>query len=225
MSDWSEFIVAFLVFYGSHMIPAQPAIRGRLAAALGERCYLFLYTSLSILLLAWLVDAAARAPHVTLWERAAWQNLVPLITMIPACLLATFGIGARGGLSLGSHAKHPFIATRPGIATITRHPILWALTLWSLAHSVPNGDLAHAILFGSFALTAMLGMVIFDRRARRRLGDASWREVLQTTAFIPFSRGFGRHGVDRPWQRILLSVGIYGALLVLHAPIIGVSPM
>ena len=112
MSGWSEFIAAFLVFYGSHMIPARPAIRGRLAAALGERHFLFLYTSLSILLLAWLIDAAARSPHVTLWEHAAWQNLVPLITMIPACLLAVFGIGARGGLSLGSQAKHPFSATR-----------------------------------------------------------------------------------------------------------------
>ena len=208
MLDWSEFIVAFLAFYGSHMIPARSAVRGRLAGALGERSYLLLYTSLSILLLAWLIEAAARAPHVTLWERTAWQNFVPLITMLPASLLAAFGMGTRGGLSLGSQAKYPFDSTRPGIAAITRHPLLWALALWSLAHLAPNGDLAHVILFGSFALTALLGMVVFDRRARRRLGDACWREVLQTTAFMPFARGFGGHGVDRPWQRALLGGGL-----------------
>lgn len=225
MSDWSEFIIAFLAFYGSHMIPAQPAIRSRLAATLSERYYLILYASLSILLLAWLIEAAARAPHVTLWERTTWQNLVPLITMLPACLLTAFGIGTRGGLSLGSQAKYPFDPTRPGIATITRHPLFWALVLWSLAHIAPNGDLAHVILFGSFALTALLGMVAFDRRARRRLGDACWQEVLQTTTVIPFARGFSGHRVDRPWRGVFLGIGIYGALLVLHAPIIGASPI
>ncbi|MGI9435187.1 MAG: NnrU family protein [Geminicoccaceae bacterium] len=224
MSDWSEFIIAFLAFFGSHMIPTRLAIRSRLAATLGERCYLLLYASLSILLLAWLIGAAATAPHVTLWERTPWQNLVPLILMFPACLLAVFGIGTRGGLSLGSQAKHPFDSIRPGIAAITRHPLLWALTLWSLAHLVPNGDLAHVILFGSFASTALLGMVIFDRRARRRLGNARWQEVLHTTAFIPFARGIGGRGADGPRLRVLVGLGVYCALLVLHAPIIGVSP-
>jgi uncharacterized membrane protein len=144
--------------------------------------------------------------------------------MLPACLLAVFGIGASGGLSLGSQTQDPFDPAKPGIARITRHPLLWALTLWSLAHLAPNGDLAHVILFGSFASTALLGMIVFDRRARRRLGDAHWREVLRTTAFMPFTRGLGVHGVDRPWRRVLLGIAIYGVLLVLHAPIIGVSP-
>ena len=224
MSDWSEFIIAFLAFYGSHMIPTQPSIRSRLAATLGERCYLLLYTSLSILLLAWLIGAAARAPYLTLWERASSQNVVPLILMLPACLLAVFGIGIRGGLSLGSQARQPFDPIRPGITAITRHPLLWALMLWSLAHLVPNGNLAHVILFGSFASTALLGMIIFDRRARRRLGNARWQEVLRNTAFIPFARGIGGRGVDGPWPRVLLGLGIYCALLVFHSPIIGVSP-
>jgi len=179
MLAWSEFIVAFLAFYGSHMIPAQPAIRGRLAVALEERCYLLLYTSISILLLDWLIGAAARAPYVALWERAAWQNLVPLILMLPACLLAVFGIGASGGLSLGSQMQDPFDPAKPGIARITRHPLLWALMLWSLAHLAPNGDLAHVILFGSFASTSWLSMVLFERRARRRLGDARWQEAIE----------------------------------------------
>ncbi len=224
MSDWGEFIFVFLVFYASHMIPSRPVIRGRLVAVLGERPYLLLYAALSILLLAWLIEASGRAPHVTLWERAAWQNLVPLILMLPACLLAVFGIGAPGGLSLGSRTHPPFDAARPGITALTRHPLLWALLLWSSAHLAPNGDLAHVLLFGSFALTALLGMIAFDRRTQRRLGRARWREVLRVTAFIPCARGVGASDLDRPWLRVLLSAAIYGALLVLHAPIIGVSP-
>ncbi|MGI9485339.1 MAG: NnrU family protein [Geminicoccaceae bacterium] len=224
MWSWGEFIFVFSVFYASHMIPARPAIRDRLVAALGERFYLLLYVALSILLLAWLIGASARAPHVTLWERAVWQNLVPLILMLPACLLAAFGIGARGGLSLGNRMQHPFDSVQPGIATVTRHPLLWALVFWSLAHLAPNGDLAHVLLFGSFTLTALLGMIAFDRRTRRRLGPTRWREISDATAFIPFERGFGGHSLDRPWLRVLLGVAIYCALLVLHAPVIGISP-
>lgn len=224
MSGWGEFMIVFLAFYASHMIPARPAIRGRLAAALGERCYLLLYAALSILLLVWLIGAAARAPFVALWERALWQNLVPQILMFPVCLLAAFGIGARGGLSLGSRADPAFELARPGITAITRHPLLWALALWSIAHLAPNGDLAHIILFGSFALTAWLGMAVFDRRARRRYGEEHWRQVLRGTAFFPFARGFDCRGIDRPWLRGLFGAGLYGAFLILHAPLIGVSP-
>ena len=225
MSDWSEFTAAFLVFYASHMIPARPAIRDGLTAGLGERLYLLLYAALSIILLAWLIGAAGRAPYVSLWERALWQNKLPLILMVPACLLAIFGIGAPGGLSLGSRSKQPFDPARPGIAAITRHPLLWALTLWSLAHLAPNGDLAHGLLFGSFALTALLGMVAFDRRARRRLGEAGWREVRHATALVPRLRWPSGGGFDQPWLRVVIAIGIYAVLLTLHAPVIGVSPM
>ena len=224
MSGWGEFVVAFLAFYASHMIPARPAIRGRLMAGLGERFYLLLYAAVSILLLAWLIGAAARAPHLTLWERAQWQNLVPLTLMLPACLLTVFGVGAGGGLSLGSRAKPTFDPAKPGIAAITRHPLLWALMLWSFAHLAPNGDLAHVLLFGSFALTALLGMIVFDRRTARRLGDTGWQEVRRATAFIPLERGLGTPGIDHFWPKVLISAGLYGVLLILHAPVIGLSP-
>jgi uncharacterized membrane protein len=225
MSDWSAFALALLAFYGSHMIPARPAIRARLTAALGRPLYLLAYGAISILLLGWLVAAAAQAPHLPLWERAAWQNLVPQILMLPACLLAAFGMGAAGGLSLGGRDSVPLDCARPGSAAITRHPLLWALLLWALAHLAPNGDLAHVILFGSFALTAALGMAAFDRRTRRRLGEGHWQEVVRATAFLPLARGARAPGLDRPWLRVAVALGVYAALLLLHEPVIGLSPL
>ncbi|MDH3662610.1 MAG: NnrU family protein [Alphaproteobacteria bacterium] len=224
MSGWGKFTVAFLAFYGSHMIPARPAVRRRLAAAFGERGYLVIYSLLSIALLVWLIAAAANAPHVALWERALWQNIVPQIVMLPACLLAAFGIGAEGGLSLGSRKTSPFDPALPGIAGITRHPLLWALALWSLSHLAPNGDLAHVILFGSFAASALFGMSAFDQRSRRNMGDADWREVRASTAFVPFARGLECRGTDRPWLRGFIGVGLYLTLLLLHEPLMGLSP-
>ena len=224
MSGWGEFTAVFLAFYASHMIPAQPAIRGRLMTVLGKRFYMLLYALLSILLLAWLIGAATRAPFSPLWERAQWQSLLPQVLMLPACLLATFGAGARGGLSLGSQAETRLDPARPGIAAITRHPLLWALAFWSLGHLAPNGDLAHIILFGSFALTALLGMAAFDRRAKRRYEDKHWRQVLKVTAFFPCGSGFDCGGVDRPWLRGFFGILLYVTILALHAPLIGVSP-
>ncbi|MGH1479526.1 MAG: NnrU family protein [Geminicoccales bacterium] len=89
---------------------------------------------------------------------------------------------------------------------------------------VPNGDLAHIILFGSFALTALLGMVAFDHRTKRRYEDKHWRQVLKVAAFLPCGRGFNCRGVDRPWLRGLFGILLYATILALHAPLIGVSP-
>ena len=157
MSDWSEFTAAFLIFYASHMIPARPAIRDGLTVSLGEP----------------LVSASLCSPldhPARLADRGSRQGtLCPALGAIslakttcrssswfpPVCWRSSAS-ERRGGLSLGSRSKQPFDPARPGIAAITRHPLLWALTLWSLAHLAPNGDLAHGLLFGSFALTALL---------------------------------------------------------------------
>ena len=65
----------------------------------------------------------------------------------------------------------------PGIAGITRHPLLWAFTLWALAHMAPNGDLAHVLLFGLFAVFGIAGMSALDRRKRKQWGaDYGWFE-------------------------------------------------
>lgn len=225
MSDWGEFAIVFIAFYLSHMIPARPTIRAWLANALGERLYLLLYIAFSILLLTWLIGAAGRAPYVALWDRAAWQNLVPQILMLPACALVVFGLGADGGLSLGSRSDVLFDPARPGITAITRHPLLWALALWSLVHLLPNGDLAHGLMFGSFALSALLGMVMFDRRTARRIGVERWQDVHRVTAFIPLGQGLAGHRIEGLWPKALSSVALYGILLLSHPHVIGVSPL
>ncbi|WEF23956.1 NnrU family protein [Paracoccus sp. S3-43] len=75
--------------------------------------------------------------------------------------------------------------------------LIVAFTLWAGAHLVANGDLAHAILFG--------GMLVFALSGVARSG-------------LP--------GVFRvTWQRLVLAVLIWAALLHLHPLLIGVSPL
>lgn len=58
----TQFLLALGAFLLAHAVPPLPAVRGRLVALLGRRAYLILYSALSLVLLAWLISAASRAP-------------------------------------------------------------------------------------------------------------------------------------------------------------------
>lgn len=228
MAGWGEFALAFVLFMGAHMVPARPKVRGRLVAALGERVYLAGYVAVSLGLLAWVISAAGRAPYVALWGFAPWQMWVPNVAMPFACLLAAFAVGAPNPLSFGGRATG-FDPERPGIVGVTRHPVPWALALWAGAHIVPNGDLAHVILFGAFTLFALVGAGAIDRRMRRRLGEDEWRRLARRTSFVPLAALMA--GRSRPAKRapsvprLLAAAVLWLALVGLHPLVIGVSPM
>ena len=60
-TGWLDLAMAFVLFLASHSLPARPAVRSRLVAALGEAGYLVLYSAVSLLALTWLIVAAGRA--------------------------------------------------------------------------------------------------------------------------------------------------------------------
>lgn len=228
MLGWLEFVAAFAVFMGSHAIPARPAMRARLTGHLGENGYLAAYVAASLAALAWVIVAAGRAPVVVLWYSAPWMLWVPTLAMPAVCLLIAFAVGAPNPLSFGGAHPERFDPDRPGIAGVARHPLLWALALWAAAHLVPNGDLAHALLFGSFAGFSLLGMVAIDRRLRRRLGNGPWRSLAARTSLVPLAalvsgrwRPRGAPDAGRLW----LGVALWLTLLTVHPPVIGVSAL
>jgi len=177
MSGWGEYVAAWAVFLLSHMIPARPALRGRLVAALGRRGYVIAYSLLSVAIFLWLLRAAGRAPLVLLWPMPSWGPWLVLVVMTMALTLLVFGLFRPNPFSFGG-AAGPYDPARAGILRLNRHPILATAFLWALAHLVVNGDVAHVILFGGFVLFALFGMVALDARNRRRMGEAAWAETL-----------------------------------------------
>lgn len=222
LAAWATLICALAAFLFSHAIPARPVIRRRLTAVLGERNYLVLYSLLSLLLLVWLVQATRDAPFVELWAFADWQRHVPGLLVPLSFALAATGLATPNPLSL-SAARRPFDPARPGVIAVTRHPLMLAFALWAAAHIVPNGDLAHVILFGTFLGLALGGMRILDRRARRRLGDESWHELARRHPILGWPRVAW---IDRPTLLAAL-IGFVAALLfaTLHGYIIGVPAL
>jgi len=228
-SGWMELALAFALFLASHSVPVQPAVRRRLVGWLGERGYLLGFSLVSILALALLIAAAGRAPYVELWPAEIWHLRIPHVAMLAACLLIALSVGVPNPLSFGGGSSERFDPDRPGIVGVTRHPLLWALVLWALSHTVANGDLSHVLVFGGFAGFALLGMSAIDRRLSHRMGKAEWQRLSRRTSVLPFGAllsGRWRPQSLRPSAdvavRVLAAFVLYVSLLMLHEPVIGV---
>lgn len=222
LQSWLPFAGALTAFLASHAIPTRPSIRRRLVGIAGERVYLIFYSAMSLLVLAWLFQAAGEAPYVEVWPSLDWQHFAPRILVPLAFAIGTIGLFTANPLSLSINRRDPQ-SSPSSILGITRHPVLWALALWAAAHLVPNGDLAHVLLFGTLLVLCLGAMMLMDRRSARQLGTARWLELAATRPLLPFSRP---QALRRPTrQEILLGLlGLLNAAVVaaLHGPIIGV---
>jgi uncharacterized membrane protein len=230
LSGWAEITAALTAFFASHLVPARPPVRRFFVECLGKRIYTALYSATSLAILFWLIVAAGRAPQVRLWDFEPWQLWVPNIVMPLACLLIAFGVAAPSPFSVAGRDGSSFDPELPGIAGVTRHPNLWAITLWAAAHTVPNGDLAHVMLFGLFAVFGITGMFILDARKRREWGQDLWARWAARTSIIPFAAvavgDFKFDGLRRQHiVRTLAALALYLTLLMSHQAIIGVSPL
>jgi uncharacterized membrane protein len=212
MGGWGEYVAAWTVFLLSHMLPVRPRLRRPIVASVGERVFLIGYSALSVAILAWMIAAAGRAPFVSLWGWAWWQAWVTNAAMILACMLLALGVGVCNPFSIGGVGNHRYDPARPGVVALTRHPVLWALAIWSGGHLVPNGDLAHVLLFGSFAALSLLGMRALDARRRAAWGAAGFAALQPRDGFRPAA------------TRLLAGVALWALLAGGHTAVIGVPP-
>ncbi|MFZ1471019.1 MAG: NnrU family protein [Paracoccaceae bacterium] len=223
---WLEFIAVMALFLLSHRLPAMLGVKGWLERHLGRRGYTVAFSILSLGLLYWLIMAAGRAPFVPLWDQQEWHRWAVNIAMPIAGALTVFGVAAPNPFAFEGRAAG-FDPDHPGIAGLTRQPLLWALALWSGAHLLPNGDLAHVLLFAPMLAFSLLGMWIVERRRRRMMGPADWARLTAHTALLPFQAllvGRWRPQSAPSLIRLAIWAGTWAALWYLHEPIIGVWP-
>lgn len=225
MSDgaaWGEFALAFGVFLGAHRLPVLPPVRGKLTAILGKTGFTIVYSLLSLALLAWVIEAAADAPYISLWEPTVPLVHTTFLLMGIAFLLFGLAIARPNPFSFGGLRNDAFDPARPGIVRWIRHPMLAALALWAIGHLISNGDLAHVILFGSLGLFALLGMRLIDRRKKRTMG-AEWDRLLQDLKAQSWLKGF------TPFPalliRVIFAAGCMMFMLLLHPLLLGVDPL
>lgn len=225
MGDWIEFLLASGLFLVSHPLPQATGLRRAAVARIGRPAWLILYSAVSLLLFGWMIAAAGRAPFVPLWEPQVWHRVAVNLAMPLAFLLGTFGVAAPNPFAFEGR-RDGFDPDRPGIAGITRQPLLWAMVLWAGAHLLMNGDLAHLLLFAPMLIFALAGIALAERAARRRLG-ADWPHLAARTGLLPLAaliRGKWQPRRLPSLWRFVLALALWAAVWHLHPAVIGVWP-
>lgn len=220
------FLLALSVFLLLHIVPALPGIRTALIKRLGRRTYLAIYSLVSVAALAWMFQAALAMDFVVLWEPAAWQGWITLVTAPLGLFLVLAGLFSINPLSVTVRSGEG----EPGaITAVTRHPVLWGFWLWAVGHIVPNGDLRSFVLFGSLALFAAGGIAMTERRRRKRLGGA-WAQLAAGTSIVPFAAivsGRARLRGDRVVAAAAISATLATLWLLMggHSVMFGADPL
>ncbi len=216
-TDWAWYAAAFITFFVSHRLPLRPPVKKLIVASIGARGFTLAYSAMSVAVLIWVIVAAGRAPYVALWPQEIWMGHLTLTLMAFASVIFALAIGRPNPLSFGGSNNDCFDPADPGLVGWMHHPLLVALGLWALAHIIPNGNLAHLLMFGLFASFSLVGMKIIDRRKKRLLGAEEWARLSATRRrFRPSLNGMFRFAAG---------LVLYLLMLWLHIPVIGVAPL
>jgi uncharacterized membrane protein len=216
----TELALAAIAFIVTHFVSSTP-LRPALIRRLGERAFRGLYSLVAGATLLWMIRAFAHAPLETLWPglRPLPSLLMPLAFVLLACgyRLNPTMVGAEKLLRNDDPAR--------GMIRVTRHPIMWAILLWSGAHVLARGDLASLLFFGTFFAVAALGTATIDRR---KSSNPDWARFAAVTSNVPLlAIAQGRNRVvwqEIGWMRPMIGLVVFVAFLHLHPWLFGVRP-
>jgi len=221
-------VIAGIAFCGSHVLLSSTRLRGSLRDQLGERGFLAVYSLTSLAVFAWFVAAYATAPTIVLWPRQRWTALVPVLVMPLATILLVAGYSTRNPTAVGMERSARADDPAPGILSVTRHPVMWAIGLWATGHLIANGDLSSVLFFGSLGALALGGTVLIDRKKQLALGS-NWPRLTQVTSNLPFAALLtGRTKLrwsDIGLLRIAAGLLLYAVLYLAHPIITGLPVM
>jgi uncharacterized membrane protein len=112
-----------------------------------------------------------------------------------------------------------------GMIRITRHPIMWGIMLWAIAHILARGDARSLVFFGGFLLLAAFGTLAMDRRKR---ADRNWARFAAVSSHVPFvAIAQGRNRLvwrEIGWTRPIIGLAVFCLFLLLHPWLFGARP-
>jgi uncharacterized membrane protein len=221
-------VIAGIAFFGSHTLLSSTRLRGSLRDQIGEHGFLAIYSLTGLVTFAWFVVAYSRAPVMPVWTPPQWTAWVPIVLMPFASLLLVAGYSTSNPTAVGMERSARADDPAPGIMRVTRHPVMWAIGLWALAHLAANGDLASICFFGVIGALALGGTILIDRKKQLALGS-NWQRLANLSSNIPFAALLaGRTrlrrrdiGLLRPLAALLL----YAVLFLAHPLFAGMPVM
>ena len=215
-------IVAAIVWLVLHIGLAGTVLRGALVARLGENGFRGLYSLVSVASIAGLSAAYASSVAAPMWILPAVLGWIAVGVMLPAFILFVASVASPNPTAVGAETR-PDSEPR-GVFRITRHPMLWAFTIWSVVHIATNGTWTAVVFFGSFALTSLVGMPSIDSKLAVRSPER-WAGLAQRTSIIPGPAILaGRNRLDLQeigWVVPLIGLVVWALVLGAHPYVIG----
>ncbi len=208
----TSLVIATAAFLATHFATSTP-LRPKLVAAMGEWPYRGLYSLVAFVTLVWMIWAYATAEHDHLWTG---PRTPPFVAMPFAFVLLACGYW-RNPTMVGADKLLKAEEPARGMIRITRHPIMWAVMLWSASHLIARGDLKAVVFFGGFLVLAALGTILVDVRKK---ADPDWARFAAVTSNVPFlAIAQGRNRIvwrEIGWLRPLAGLVAFGGVLYFH---------
>ncbi len=136
------------IFFGVHLVPSLPGLRGRLVEKLGANGYKGTYSLTALTGLVLIILGYSSLDYYELWAEPPWASRAALAIM-PVVIILQVAAEVKGH-----------------IRKSVKHPMVIGILLWALVHLLNNGDRASLYLFGSFALYAVFSIISATRRGK-----------------------------------------------------------
>ena len=207
----TQLILGLILFLGAHSVRIwADGWRDQTIEAYGEKAFKGVYALVSILGFYLLVVGygEARLQTVALWNPPIFTKHISLLLMLLSSILL-----------MATYIPRNHFKMRLG------HPMVLSVKVWALSHLLANGNLADLVLFGSFLIWAVLNFRSARARDRALLLNLN---VTEEAAGESIAESESAHQPKLLSTIITLVGGIaIWALItfVLHAKIVGVSPM
>lgn len=173
------------LFIGTHLLLSHP-LRAWLVARVGERMFQLVYSVVALASFVVMVRAYRAMPvDAPLWTAGTGLWLMATVIMLVASILLVGSFVGNPALAAPG-AQAAAAAPARGVFAITRHPMMWSIALWGLAHILVMPTAGQIVLSVAMILLALGGSWGQDGKKARLMG-AAWQDWAARTAFVPFS--------------------------------------
>ncbi|MGH1458813.1 MAG: NnrU family protein [Paracoccaceae bacterium] len=175
-------VLGIAIWIGAHLLKRlAPDLRAGMGEKRGRGIIaLALFASLALMIIGF-----RGAPHIDLWYPPAFFIHINNLLMLLAVFL--FAVSESKG------------ALRAKI----KHPQLYAVKTWAVAHLLVNGDLASVLLFGGMLFWAVVSVILINRS-----GD-----------FVPKEAGPAKRDIIT----VVATLVVYAVIVAIHSWL-GYSP-
>ena len=220
-SRMEHLLAATAAFLATHFVSSTP-LRGAAVRAMGEWPWRAVYSVVAFATLYWMAWAYGRAPR----EELLWTPLrhLPSLVMPFAFVLLACGYW-RNPTMVGADKLLKSDEPARGMIRITRHPLMWAVILWSLAHVAARADARSIVFFGGFFVLAALGTVAMDAKKKRHPDWPRFERVTSNIPFVAIAQGRNRMAWrEIGWLRPAVGLALFFGVFYLHPYVFGVRP-